>query len=1041
MENLNTSVYIQPYDSTKSILFLLDKPEIGDASTKSFNIENYTILQNILAELPEYIRNDITFGFLSPHPTKQPTDTVSNKTLYSLFSQNLYQELSKNPPKIIIGFGSAVAFSLGIENKIVNELRTVKESFKTSSLYFTYGYSYLKYVGGDSVGKKYFDSTLNDIKTHLGLLTKDDSEKIDYETLHWNDIERLPEIFKDDDHIVFDYETQGLDIKLPYFYVGSIGFYGIQSKKSVYLSLYSLEHLWTQENRSIQDEKVKEVLYKFFSDESKTFICFNCTYEFQVTAIHYGYKFKTLEDVLQLARTLGYSGSLKEQASSKLNIVKWNDQVADWLDVISEFKSKVVRILKSTKTKPETTNKIYRLLDNPESSLNDLVDIDDTFLEICSKVNTLIKSFYGNDQENKKKVLKCQSDTLSLLNFLIRTNTECNFTQLPEDILGVYCIYDVINTYKLYELYLQEARDLKIPESTLQVFYHQGLLACELDLNGTYWDEKEALRLEKHYIESASQNLRKFLLMDLSKKALFKKWYNEEFEKALADYKGDTFNYTQSGNPEDLPSDFPMPELRTDYSQMQYIEIKTGSLETLKNYYNPNSNKKDSVRVFSESMMTQRVKLARMIFEIWTYLDQGDVADTQYPILSKYCRRIRSLDHEVLAKELKDEYSRISTAIESHRDDFTHFEFLESEHDFYKFINDQDNALEFLKECMDREFEIKYLKRLQGEAFSILEEVKNYILMNSKRDRFIKIFTKQEQSVIRTYLGKDYMIEGCNAEVMMTLYKTFQFICKVYTNELVRTKNTVEMKDIESKLNELSAEESSDKSTNSDTSEDIIVDNEIERNMDDKVSWIPEFKALICIRSFKKILKNYNACINGKMGRNQVIIVDKEDSLKKIYKAKAWYSDRPIDPETEVYMKNYHYVPNSADTKRFKSSEHVIPNSNELQNLRGMRYGDKGIRIYGDFANNEVRVFAKVADDPELIKLLLDPDSDPHMYFASKSLRKDPKFISKAERRYCLDGESEIVLANNSNIKIKDLASKFKPEFKLCEDGIYRKSK
>ncbi|QIG72859.1 DNA polymerase A domain-containing protein [Rhizobium phage RHph_Y65] len=177
-------------------------------------------------------------------------------------------------------------------------------------------------------------------------------------------------------------------------------------------------------------------------------------------------------------------------------------------------------------------------------------------------------------------------------------------------------------------------------------------------------------------------------------------------------------------------------------------------------------------------------------------------------------------------------------------------------------------------------------------------------------------------------------------------------------------------------------------------------------DIDNRETWTPEFELLYLLRRYKKVEKSKNTYINGKVGRARVWLSTVDDYQKPPVRLKRYF-----DVMEERQWKKYELQHNErwildtefnvagANTKRWKAAIHTVPWGSELREIYASRWWD-GLFMHYDYSQAEVRILAAISQDRALLEAFADPDTDIHMFVASRIWKKDPKDVTPAERRY-----------------------------------------
>ena len=132
-----------------------------------------------------------------------------------------------------------------------------------------------------------------------------------------------------------------------------------------------------------------------------------------------------------------------------------------------------------------------------------------------------------------------------------------------------------------------------------------------------------------------------------------------------------------------------------------------------------------------------------------------------------------------------------------------------------------------------------------------------------------------------------------------------------------------------------------------------------------------EFKWMINFRLFKKTQKLITSYINGSVGRESVTIVDKNElssgNTRLTRKRKYFDTDGKIS-EDETYLLASKWMPNTAETGRWRSAIHTLPWSSPIKRYYSSRFNG-GTIICPDYSQMEVRSLAAISKDKNMLEL------------------------------------------------------------------------
>lgn len=167
-------------------------------------------------------------------------------------------------------------------------------------------------------------------------------------------------------------------------------------------------------------------------------------------------------------------------------------------------------------------------------------------------------------------------------------------------------------------------------------------------------------------------------------------------------------------------------------------------------------------------------------------------------------------------------------------------------------------------------------------------------------------------------------------------------------------------------------------------------------DQDDQSTWIPEFEWMINFRLFKKSQKILSSYINGSVGRESVVVVDKKDLQNGKHCVER---KRPFEKnirDDEAYLLAAKWSPNTAETGRWRSAQHTVPWGSQVKKYYTSRFVG-GTTLCPDYSQMEVRTLAAISKDENMLELF-HSGKDFHTETAKKIYRKDE--VTTAERRF-----------------------------------------
>lgn len=314
--------------------------------------------------------------------------------------------------------------------------------------------------------------------------------------------------------VCLDYESSGLNHYSKSFSLAGIGF--SDSENGYYLIINSIEkrNLITNEI----NEKIKN-LFEYLSSKH-LLVCFNKKYEIPVTKAVFNYDIK-LVDVMIMSLCLDDKAGLKKLSRKHLNVeikevVKenldedelveeaeeidlfWDEDVKVWVNSLSGIVSSFIQ-------KTEKPNKHYLsfldqynlmketgILIKPESKLKGLTTSFDSLFSLIEKKIS---------DDRKQLIINSLFETI--ITKVNNNDSEKDYTLVPYEIVYEYCIEDCKNTCKLFSIFVEQFKTLKLGKA-YESYSGQTDLAIDMEQAGCSWDslnqEKYLVELNKHLL-------------------------------------------------------------------------------------------------------------------------------------------------------------------------------------------------------------------------------------------------------------------------------------------------------------------------------------------------------------------------------------------------------------------------------------------------------------------------------------------------------------------------------------------------------------
>lgn len=846
-------------------------PSPGDFKNKKpfSDFESETYLMRALKE-SGHEEGDVRLTYACPF--KPPIGLSLKDTEIQDFAELIKADIRKTKPKVILCLGvhSAIAFGVTEAIKTANAL---DKEFEGIPIIFTRNTSFVFKAEGTYRGGNVYKTWLTDFTKARNIKTYKErvkNTKSEYEVLDVSDAKKLFEIFPStEDPLVLDYEASGLDTMDKDFYIGGVGLHDIKSRKSVYVNLYSFERLRHDFEVKMED---RLTIGKFLSE--RNLVVYNMQYECSATIGYFKYELKRVSDVLQYARCMSESGSLKEVASRKLLIPIWNDDVDSWVSSLTAL----FKEFKATEKSDKKEIKFIKEQVEAHGSYN-FFDLDKFLIDILKdrvvkNLNKSYKSILTN-----KGIDKPVGGSISITSKYFWRN-------LQDNDLDLYLLFqetkpskitydDIIRVTKNPDQYLPKAnsilyqkRELVILESikllkeTINKYFDEELIeSVSHKFSEFFCDKADRQITDINYCEIPFDIVSKYCVNDVVYTGKLYTLYMQEFKEKNLEATAELFNRQARLGVELEQNGIAWDNDKADELDVKYLKqavqhgkslllgqrmkkildltsqdelvINTATtVETIKSYFNPDSTAVSSgVRTkVTKLLCSNRVKMALLFYNINTMalgLENPDNLSKTYPNLYYFLKKILTLDS-------------------------------------------QEEALNLINKCINT-------------------------------PNLITKFTVSEKKLFNVYFSASFELDNLQAETLGGLYDVFKLILKV----------------------------------------DIENDN----------TWLLEFKSLLDFILLKKILKSKNTYINGKLGKDNVYIVNKDSFTKPYSERVANLTDRK-KTDKESYINKSSFGVTTADTKRWKSGTHTIPS--------GCLGGDEEIELHdGSFIKIKSLVGAK----------------------------------------------------------------------------------
>jgi uracil-DNA glycosylase family 4 len=571
-----------------------------------------------------------------PLDRKGPRDYTRTPDLdeIALYSNYVKTDIRKKKPACILLLGRSAMRGLGINIK-VDEARPRTFDFEGIPCYATWHPSYILRNGSENYHG--FGKLVNDIKRAYQI-NQAAPAKSNYTIIDVLDWDKVEDIFQNDQEIVLDYEASGLNTYHRDYFVGGIALKGRTSKVSVYVMLYNF---WRTPEEFPIPIRLRARIGVWLL--SKRLIVFNLQYECAASLTYFKVYIRDIIDVMMMNRALGYTGGLKEVASSRLGTQIWNVEVDEWNDLIG----KIVKGFQPTH-KNNYRDDVLFIREVWCDSFAQLIDwyttlkkpndrtksCRDAFIQL----DKLVKKYYSGKTYNEF----CKRFFDLVIRRAFKRDLATKFTDIPIEMIAPYATDDVEYTSLLKDSLEAEINKLDIARIT-EVYNNLAKLGFEMEASGIAWNDTLASELDKVYLGTAIDCLRTLLMVP-------------KFQKILPSLSLSTEEKI-----------VPLAECHQDILEIQ----TTTELNHLTKYFNPRSNHKNTRDYFNKLIVTWRLRFLMMLHEIFKmYQNSKEECLKEYPVLGPLLEQIiaepDAVQRFLVVDALIDGSENLSSKIDRH---------------------------------------------------------------------------------------------------------------------------------------------------------------------------------------------------------------------------------------------------------------------------------------------------------------------------------------------------------------------------------------
>lgn len=814
-----------------------------------------------------------------------------------------------------------------------------------------------------------------------------------------------------------------------------IGYSHAVKNHGFYVCLKSLDYEMPEDDRNKCFDKLLDTL------KTKRVIVHNSMYErpYTLKVLNYEIPFESLEDTLVMSRLMlgGHVGAgLKNQAQTNLGYHDWETDLDKYLDACRGL---LVGALN------EKCNEV--------SKFEDIIGIS------TNKWCVEFKTHYENYREVCYKYYNIE-ETDNLLKLLFekwvpfyknknRELPEClPYNIIPQRLLCKYGAMDSLATYDLYDYY-REIMDRQSNEDVdlhfgYRTWLEQFYAGYVFEKNGMYWNDEFVTKERQEYNDTAVECLKNMILNPKLKDLIIDKVYDKYVGRVLSlyypqfyectDYKveydnvsGKTTVYQKKSESDKYKRvaasklyEIPLSKSAQKILNNKIYEIACKELKEYKTFeeckaiFNPQSSKQYDVinkALYTDDIIwSDRISELNLFFKSLKYVP-GYMDAIKYSSESDIDFMMKCSQGFECIEELKNNHNirwgtkqkNINNILESLSNCRIDTPILKSIcYNNYK-VNKADTY---------KEDEVDESSGYEMTREKLMEIDKLYQTMLCQGDD-ITLIDLASQICNEKNLKKTYGEDWCNhRHEMFEGFKELAPIVSMHSPTVVKImSHTFKMESYD--------DEAIIKIFNLMLIQGIDADN--------KDTWNDEFKWLMSFRIFKKVFKIIASYIDGKIGRQSVVVVDKADLISgqdRVLRKRHYYDDNcRIDKATEDYIVASNFKVCTAETGRWQSGFHTIPFGSPVKKYYSSRY--KGGTIFmPDYSQNEVRALAAASKCKPMIDAFL-AGADIHRRNAAAIFGRPENEILDVERRFakmaCRPGYTRVKLLDGRIMTMEDM--------------------
>ena len=475
-------------------------------------------------------------------------------------------------------------------------------------VHMSYSLQYLERKGGRTSPD--WQTVASDLVKYCRV--QDQTEKFQWKLYRPEDWKSFLADFKDADTLALDYEGSSLTPSVAGFEVGGVGL-----AKQGYAGYLCLKDYGDLRYKLTPEMALGIGRFLKYKNNNSKVLVFNLKYEVPLTHSQFGQRLENIVDVMAECRALDQRGGLKEIAKRKLGVFGWTKDLAEWLEVATS----VLMMLRPTAIRPQAewapfleggVSAVLQFLEDKANKIKKTKQPDGTFVEAPVGYNTRTQKVKDSIEQMLKMseryypVDDCEDKLNAFIRYkFAKKDYECNYTEIPMELIGKYGAADCHNTLELHHVIHKELVEANLVQAA--DYYNRHMyLGANMEFNGILWDDTVAARVEAEHKAVMAEALRAFLLSPSVRK---------ELQVKTGDKEG---------------------TVRPMHNQ-DVIDIQSSDdVDFLKTYFNPDSTAPANTLALGKLLVNPVMRIAMMLQDLnQQYQSNAKDAKKYFPNLSR----------------------------------------------------------------------------------------------------------------------------------------------------------------------------------------------------------------------------------------------------------------------------------------------------------------------------------------------------------------------------------------------------------------------